>query len=242
MQTFKYPPLKVEVYADGASEAAMLARMEEGFVKGFTTNPTLMAKAGIRDYEKFAKSILSKIQNHPISFEVFADDFESMAKQAFKISSWAKNVYVKIPIMNTQRESAIPLIGKLLRDKIKLNVTAIFTENQLTELREVTPEGAPVIVSVFGGRIADTGVDPEPLMKRAVSIFADRPDAKVLWASPREVLNIFQAERCGCHIITCTDDIIAKLKLHQKPLDQFSLETVQMFYNDAKSAGFSLEQ
>lgn len=235
-----YPQLKIAVFADGANKADMVKRNQEGFVRGFTTNPTLMAKAGIHDYEKFALDILSEISALPISFEVFSDDFDEMEKQAMKIASWGKNVNVKIPITNTKRASALPLIRRLLDKGLKLNVTALFTDEQLSGLREVVRPADDVIVSIFAGRIADTGVDPVPLMKRAVAAYHDRPGCKILWASPREALNIYQADECGCHIITATDDSIAKLKLHGKSLADFSLETVQMFYNDATKAGFSL--
>lgn len=235
-----YPQLKIAVYADGANRADMVKRNQEGFVRGFTTNPTLMAKAGIKDYEAFAREILREIDSLPISFEVFSDEFEEMERQALKIAAWGKNVNVKIPITNTRRASALPLIRRLLDKGLKLNVTALFTEEQLAGLHEVVRPNDDVIVSIFAGRIADTGVDPVPLMTRAVAAFRDRPGCKILWASPREALNIYQADACGCHIITATDDSIAKLKLHGKSLADFSLETVQMFYNDAAKAGFSL--
>lgn len=236
----QYPVLKIDVYADGAHLESMLSRNKEGFVKGFTTNPTLMAKAGIKNYEQFAKAILEKIQNLPISFEVFSDDFSEMEKEALVIGSWASNVNVKIPITNTRGTSSLPLIRKLLDRGLKLNVTALFTEQQLNGLREITRPEDDVIVSVFAGRIADTGVDPIPLMKKTVKDFKDLPGSKILWASPREVLNVYQAQDCGCHIITATDDQISKLLLHGKPLDEFSLDTVKMFYKDAQSAGYRL--
>ena len=232
--------MKIQVFADGADKAAMVRRYREGFVKGFTTNPTLMAKAGIRDYEKFAKEILSEITGLPISFEVFSDEFDEMERQARVINGWAKNVNVKIPITNTKAEPAIGLIQKLLGQGIKLNVTAVFTEDQLRGLREVARPQDDLIVSIFAGRIADTGVDPMPIMRTAVEMFRPFPGTKVLWASPREVLNIYQADACGCHVITATDDLIGKLKFEGKKLSEFSLETVQMFYDDAKKAGFVL--
>jgi len=235
-----YPELKVAVFADGANRDDMVKRYREGFVRGFTTNPTLMNKAGIRDYEAFARSVLEDVRAMPISFEVFSDEFDEMERQAKKIGSWGANVNVKIPITNTRGDSSIPLIRRLLDAGLKLNVTAVFTEAQLGALRELTRPEDDIIVSVFAGRIADTGVDPMPIMRRAVEVFRGLPAAKVLWASPREVLNVFQADACGCHVITCTDDLIAKLRLHGKDLAQFSLETVKMFRDDATRAGFSL--
>ncbi len=232
--------MKIAVFADGANKADMIARYKEGFVRGFTTNPTLMAKAGITDYQEFAKSVLQDIKDLPISFEVFSDDFKDMEAQALKIASWGSNVNVKIPITNTKKESSIPLIARLLAKGLKLNVTAILTQSQIHALREVLTPKDDVIVSIFAGRIADTGVDPVPMMRDAVKVYADLPLAKVLWASPREVLNIYQAEQVGCHIITVTNDLISKLKLKNKNLEEYSLETVKMFYNDATSAGFTL--
>lgn len=235
-----YPDLKVAVFADGANRDEMVKRYREGFVRGFTTNPTLMNKAGVRDYEAFARSVLAEITSLPISFEVFSDEFPEMERQAKKIGSWGSNVNVKIPITNTRGESSIPLIRRLFDAGLKLNVTAVFTDEQIGALRELTRPTDDLILSVFAGRIADTGVDPMPVMRRAVEMFKDLPGTKVLWASPREALNVFQAEACGCHVITCTDDLIAKLKNHGKDLAQFSLETVKMFRDDATKAGFSL--
>ena len=238
--TDQFPPLKVAVYADGAQLEAMVKRNREGFVQGFTTNPTLMAKAGITHYEAFARSVLAEIQQLPISFEVFSDDFQEMERQALQIGSWGTNVNIKIPITNTQGVPAFALIRSLLAKKLKLNVTAIFTQDQLNGLREVLQPQDDVIVSIFAGRIADTGKDPIPLMKKAVEDFKSLPESKVLWASPRETLNIYQADACGCHIITATDDLIAKLTQWKKSHSDFSLETVKMFYNDAQKAGFKL--
>ncbi len=232
--------MKIAVFADGANRDDMIKRNKEGFVKGFTTNPTLMAKAGIRDYAAFAKSVLTEIRDLPISFEVFSDDFSEMERQAQTIASWGENVNVKIPITNTKGQSAFPLIRRLLDKKIKLNVTAIFTEQQLAGLRECVKDQDDVIVSIFAGRIADTGIDPMPIMKKAVADFKGLAKSKILWASPREVLNIYQADACGCQIITATDDLIGKLKLSQKTLEEFSLDTVKMFFNDAQKAGFQL--
>lgn len=232
--------LKVHLYADGANKQDMLKRYKEGLVKGFTTNPTLMVKAGITDYQGFAREILSEIKDMPISFEVFSDEFEDMARQARIIKSWGANVNVKIPITNSKKQSSLDLIKQLLKDDIKLNVTAILSDEQIAGLREVLQPKDDVIVSIFAGRIADTGIDPVPIMKKAVRMYAPLPKAKVLWASPREILNLYQAEECGCHIITMTDDQISKMKLRGKDLAEYSLETVTMFYNDAKKAGFKL--
>jgi transaldolase len=232
--------LSVAIYADGANRDEMVRRANEGLVKGFTTNPSLMAKAGIRDYEGFAREILTHIPILPISFEVFSDVFTEMERQALVIKSWGDNVNVKIPITNTKGESSLPLIKNLLRRHVKLNVTAIFTQEQLDGLREVLTPEDDVIVSIFAGRIADTGIDPMPLMHKAVQDFRPYPRAKVLWASTREALNIYQADECGCQIITVTDDLIGKLKLYGKSLSDFSKETVLMFYQDAQKAGFRL--
>lgn len=236
----KASALKIAVYADGANAADMEKQYKEGFVKGFTTNPTLMAKAGIKDYEAFARSVLSVVKDLPISFEVFADEFDEMERQAEKIGTWGHNVNIKIPITNTKKQSALPLIRKLLDKNLKLNVTAIMTDEQITGLREVMKPNDDVIVSVFAGRIADTGIDPMPIMRRTVEMYKALPKAKILWASPREVLNIYQAEQTGCHVITVTDDLLKKLSLRGKDLEEYSLDTVRMFYNDATKAGFRL--
>jgi transaldolase len=235
-----FPDLTIAVFADGANRDAMIQRYKEGFVKGFTTNPTLMNKAGIKDYEAFAKSVLETIKTLPISFEVFSDEFEAMERQAKKIGAWAPNVNVKIPITNTRAESSLPLIRRLFDQGLKLNITAILAEEQIAGLRKILKPGDDAIVSIFAGRIADSGRDPVPMMKKAVQDYRALPKAKILWASPREVLNVYQAEECGCHIITATDDLIAKLPLKGKPLAGFSLDTVKMFYNDAQKAGFTL--
>lgn len=232
--------LKIHVYADGANISEMKAAHKAGLVKGFTTNPTLMAKAGIRDYRQFAREALAAIPDLPISFEVFSDEFEEMKRQAFVLADLGKNANVKIPITNTKGESSLPLIKDLLAAGMKLNVTAIFTWEQIKGLHDVMKPEDDVIVSVFAGRIADAGVDPEPVMKDTVKLYADRPKAKVLWASPREVLNVVQADRCGCAIITCTSAILDKLNGLGKDLGQFSLETVKMFYDDALRSEFSL--
>lgn len=232
--------MKIHLYADGANKADMLKRHKEGVVKGFTTNPTLMAKAGIKDYQGFAKEILAEIRDMPISFEVFSDDFEDMARQARLIRTWGPNVNVKIPITNTKKQPALDLIRTLLAEGTKLNVTALFTDAQVKGLSEVVGPKDDVIVSIFAGRIADTGVDPLPIMKNAAKLFADRPKSQLLWASPREIFNLYQAEEVGCKIITMTDDQISKLKLRGKDLTEYSLETVKMFYNDASAAGFKI--
>jgi transaldolase len=199
-----------------------------------------MCKAGIGDYESFAREILEAIPDRPISFEVFADDFNEMARQARKISTWGKNIRVKIPITNTRRESAVPLCERLAQEGIQLNVTALFTLEQVQAVVEAVRGGAPTYVSVFAGRIADTGVDPVPLMAEAVHRLTAAPNTELIWASPRELLNIFQADAIGCHIITVTNDVLQKLSLVGKDLAEYSLDTVKMFYNDGKAAGFSL--
>jgi transaldolase len=232
--------MNIKVFADGAKLEDMRAAYQGGKVQGFTTNPTLMRQAGITDYETFAKSVLAEIKDMPISFEVFADDFPTMETQAQRINSWAPNVYVKIPVTNTKGESAAPLIRKLSHAGVKLNITALLTLEQVKEVVEATSLDTASVISVFAGRVADTGVDPVPLMQQALEICKSRPKAELLWASPREVLNIYQAEQIGCHIITVTPDLIKKLALKGKNLNQYSLETVSMFYNDATHAGFSL--
>lgn len=232
--------MRVKIYADGAKLEDMLAASKSGTISGLTTNPTLMRQAGLTDYVAFAKSVLGQITEFPISFEVFADDFPTMEKQAREIATWGKNVYVKIPVTNTKRESAAPLIAKLAKEGVKLNVTAILTLEQVKEVVNALDANTPAVVSVFAGRIADTGKDPVPLMKEALKICAAKPKAELLWASPREVLNIYQADEIGCHIITVTPDLIKKLALKDKDLAQYSLETVEMFYRDATAAGFSI--
>ena len=238
--TNEFPKLKIKVFADGANKESMLKLYREGFVKGFTTNPTLMAKAGIKNYSEFARSMVSEIRDLPISFEVFSDESVEMEREALIIGSFGPNVNIKIPIINTKGEPTLPLIQKLLSQNLKLNVTAIFTQEQLNGLKEVLKPKDDVIVSIFAGRIADTGIDPIPLMSRAVKDYSHLTHSKILWASPRETLNIYQADACGCHIITATDELIGKLKFHGKSLSQFSLETVKMFYQDATKAGFKL--
>ncbi len=232
--------LRVKLFADGADKSAMLALYAEPLIKGFTTNPTLMRKAGISDYEGFAKDILSNIPDRPISFEVFADDFISMERQARIIATWGDNVYVKIPITNTLGESTAELISRLSHSGIKVNVTALMTLEQVREVTDVLAGGAPSCVSVFAGRIADTGRDPVPMMAEAVEYLRPHPAMELIWASPRELLNVFQADAIGCHIITATSDILKKLTLVGRDLNGYSLETVKMFYTDACASGFKL--
>jgi transaldolase len=230
----------IKLFGDGASLEAFMQLRTEGRVTGFTTNPTLMHRAHIADYEAFARALIEIFPELPISFEVFSDDFNEMRRQALKIAGWGPNVYVKIPITNTRRASSLPLVGDLSRQGVKLNVTAILTLEQVAGAVDALDGDTPAIVSVFAGRIADTGVDPMPIMRAAVAIAARNPRAEVLWASPREVLNIHQARDCGCHIITATSDILNKLDMAGKNLDDLSQETVAMFHRDAVAAGFQL--
>src|ERR1700730_1774066 len=232
--------LKVRIFADGADKKGMLEVYRHPHIKGFTTNPTLMRKAGLTDYEAFAKDILSVIPDRSISFEVFADDFAEMERQARRIAPWGKHVSVKIPITNTKRESSIPLVRKLSQDGIALNVTAMFTLQQVQDVVGAVKGGAPCFVSVFAGRIADTGRDPVPLMIEAVSQLKQAPNTELIWASPRELLNIFQADDIGCHVITATDSVLGKLGVVGKNLDDYSLETVVMFHTDAARSGYDL--
>ena len=233
--------LKVKIFADGADKAGILSLNANPLIKGMTTNPTLMRKVGIKDYEAFAREILQSVTAKPISFEVFSDDFAEMRRQALKIKSWAGNVYVKIPITNTRGESAAPLVRDLAREGVKLNVTAILTQEQVAEIAGVLEPKVPSVVSVFAGRIADTGVDPIPQMRACKKLLEGLPQAELLWASVREVLNIFQADECGCHIVTVTHDVLAKaMKTAGVGLNAMSLDTVKMFAEDAKAAGFTL--
>ncbi len=232
--------LGVKIFADGADLDSILALAEDRRIKGFTTNPTLMWKAGLTDYEDFAKRLLEQITDKPISFEVFADDAEEMRRQADKISRWGENVYVKIPVSTTAGEPMAPLVRELSESGVKINVTALFTTAQVELITEAVKDGAPSYISVFAGRIADAGIDPVPIMARSVDIMVDAPRAELIWASPREVLNVVQADQVGCHIITVTHDLLKKLDLLGRDLLQFSLETVQMFHRDAVAAGFSL--
>jgi transaldolase len=232
--------LTTRIFADGAELDGMLALANLRYIKGFTTNPTLMRKAGVTDYRRFARLVLSAIPDRPISFEVFSDEFGEMERQAREIASWGNHVYVKIPVTNTKRVPAYDLIHRLSHAGIKVNVTAVMTLEQVREIVAAIKGGAPSNVSVFAGRIADTGRDPMPLMAEAVTMLRVEPKAELIWASPREVLNIFQADAVGCQIITATHDILKKLALVGKSLDEYSLETVKMFYEDARSAGLSL--
>jgi transaldolase len=233
--------LRVKIFADGADYDGILRMYANPLIKGFTTNPTLMRKAGVTDYEAFARKVLAAIPDRPISFEVFADDLPEMAVQAKVIASWGKNVNVKIPVTNTRGEFTGPVIESLSRAGVAVNVTAVMTLEQVRRVADRLAPETPAIVSVFAGRIADTGRDPVPLMTAAVKLLEQRPRAELIWASPRELLNIFQADAIGCHIITVTNDVLAKLALVGKDLDAYSLETVEMFYRDAKAAGFSIE-
>jgi transaldolase len=232
--------MRVKLFQDGADLGAMVSARDRRTVAGFTTNPTLMRKAGITDYKAFAKKAIVAIPDMPISFEVFSDDFETMEREAREIASWGGDTYIKIPITNTKSESAAALIHKLSAEGFSLNVTAILTLEQVEAVAAAANPKARTIVSVFAGRIADTGVDPVPLMTKAVALLKHLPKAELLWASPREVLNVIQADECGCHIITATPDIIAKMPLFGKSLAQYSLETVKMFHDDARAAGFRL--
>ena len=239
MRTLK--DLKVKIFADGADKAGMLQLNANPLIQGLTTNPTLMRKVGISDFEAFAKDILQGIKEKPVSFEVFSDDFPEMKRQAMKINGWAKNVYVKIPITNTRDESSLPLIKELANEGVKLNITAILTLDQVKGVAASLNPKVPSFVSVFAGRIADTGVDPIPHMVECKKILKGNPAAELLWASVREVLNIFQANDCGCEIVTVPHDILNKaLKLAGMDLKELSLDTVKMFANDAKAAGFNL--
>jgi transaldolase len=232
--------LKVKIFADGADKAGMLDMASKSFIKGLTTNPTLMRKAGIKSYKDFALEILTEVKDKPISFEVFSDDFDEMERQALEITSWGENVYVKIPVMNTKQEPAYDLVSKLSNQGVKLNVTALMTNTQVKNVAERLNMSIPSYISVFAGRVADTGIDPVPQMKAAVDIIKMNPKIELIWASPRELLNIFQADEIGCQIITVTNDVLKKLDLVGKNLEEYSLDTVKMFYNDAKSAGYSI--
>jgi transaldolase len=234
--------LKIKIFADGADLASMKALYANPIVKGFTTNPSLMKVAGVTDYADFAKKVLAAIPDRPVSFEVFADDFDEMERQALEIASWGRHVNIKIPVTNTKAEFAGPLIERLAKRGAQLNVTAVFTLDQVRRITDALNPDVPAIVSIFAGRIADSGIDPVPLMAEAVRIVkASRPKAEVLWASPRELLNVIQADEVGCGIITVTGDIIKKLSLIGKDQDAYSLETVKMFYNDASAAGFRID-
>jgi transaldolase len=232
--------LRTKIFADGAELDGMVALYRQPYIKGFTTNPTLMRKAGVSDYRTFARQVLTAIPDRPISFEVFSDEFDEMERQAREIAAWGESVYVKIPVTNTRRYPAYDLIHRLSHAGVQVNVTAVLTLGQVREVVNAVKGGTASSVSVFAGRIADTGHDPVPLMAEAVEILQAEPKAELIWASPRELLNIFQADAIGCHIITVTTDILKKLSLVGKDLSEYSLETVRMFYEDACAAGFSL--
>lgn len=232
--------LNIKIFADGANLDSIIKLNELDFISGFTTNPTLMKKAGIVDYKKFATELVGIIPSKPLSFEVFADDLIEMEEQALEISSWGQNINVKIPIMNTKGELTDKIINNLSKKKIKLNITAIFTIDQIKAIKDSIEEDVYTIISVFAGRIADTGIDPSEIIKKTIDEFKAKPMSKILWASPRELLNIFQAEQVGCHIITVADDILKKINLINKDHETFSLDTVKMFYNDAVSAGYKI--
>ena len=230
----------IKIFADGADIKSILELNKNPLIKGFTTNPTLMKKAKITSYKDFALEVIDNIKDKPISFEVFADDILEMEKQAKEIASWGRNINVKIPITNTKNESTIDLVTNLTKEGIVCNVTAIFTTNQVSHLMKNISLDSEIIVSVFAGRIADTGIDPIPLMAECANIMKNHKNSELLWASPRELFNIFQAEKCGCHIITVPNDLLSKLSNIGKNLEEFSLETVKMFYNDALNAGYTI--
>jgi transaldolase len=236
----KLTDLRTKIFADGAELDGMLAMYREPYIKGFTTNPTLMRKAGVPDYREFARAVLAAIPDRPISFEVFSDDFAEMERQARDIATWGEQVYVKIPVTNTRRQSACDLIHRLSHAGVKVNVTAVMGLEQVRHVTEALKGGAPSNVSVFAGRIADTGRDPVPHMAEALEILTAAPCAELIWASPRELFNVIQAHDIGCHIITVTNDILKKLTLIGKDLDDYSLDTVKMFHDDAAVAGFRL--
>jgi transaldolase len=232
--------LKVKLFADGADIAGMVEMANKPFISGLTTNPTLMKKAGISDYVKFAKEVLAEIKTKPISFEVFSDEIDEMKIQGEKIASWGDNVYVKVPITNARGESTNSVVEYLANNGVKVNVTALMTNEQVKSVLESLNPNVASCVSVFAGRIADTGRDPVPIMRHCVNTLSTNGSAELIWASPRELLNVFQAENVGCQIITATNDILAKLEIVGKDLSKYSLETVQMFYQDAKASGFVL--
>jgi len=233
--------LPVKIFADGADLQGIAELARQPFIDGVTTNPTLMRKAGLTDYESFARAVLNEVKVKPISFEVFSDDFSEMRRQALKMQQWQENIYVKIPITNTSGKSSIPLIAQLAREGVKLNITAVLTPRQVKAVAAALDPTVPAIVSVLAGRIADTGVDPLPIMTKSVKIVSDLPKAELLWASVREVLNVFQAAACRCHIVTVPHDILKKfVELAGKDLDELSLDTVRMFHRDAAAAGFTL--
>jgi transaldolase len=232
--------LRIKIFADGADRKAILDLYANPLIKGFTTNPTLMRQAGVKDYESFARELLGDIKDRPFSLEVFSDEFPEMERQAMKLASLADNVYVKIPVTNTRRESSAPLIGRLAKRGVKVNATALLTLAQVREIRDQLSGGPPAIISVFAGRIADTGVDPVPLMRSALETVSGHKNIEIIWASPREVFNIVQADQIGCHIITVTPELLKKLPMLGTDLADLSLETVKMFHRDAAAAGYLL--
>ena len=232
--------LQVKIFADGANFDGMMEMYANPLIKGFTTNPTLMKAAGVTDYAAFARKVLANITDRPVSFEVFADEPDEMQVQALEIASWGKNVNVKIPVTNTKGQFLGPLISALSASSVVVNVTAVFTLDQVRAVADALHPDTEAIVSVFAGRVADSGIDPVPLMTKAAGILKSRPKAELLWASPRELLNIFQADQCGCGIITVSNDVLKKLFLVGKDQNQYSLETVKMFYNDATRAGYTI--
>ena len=239
-EPIKIENLRVKLFADGADQTAILKLAQNPFIKGFTTNPTLMRKAGVTDYRAFAKAVLAIVEDRPLWLRGLADDFPEMERQAREIAQWGGNVYVKVPVTNTRRESSLDLIRRLSGSGIKLNVTALLTLDQVCDVVDVLKGGAPACVSVFAGRIADTGRDPAPVVAAAVEAINSQPGLELIWASPRELLNVIQADAIGCHILTATPDILAKLSLIGKDLHDYSLETVKMFYDDAQKSGFQV--
>jgi transaldolase len=232
--------LSIKIFADGADTKAMLEAAANPLIRGFTTNPTLMRAAGVGDYKAFAQEVLAAIPDRPISFEVFADDFDAMGREARILAELGDSVYVKIPVTDTSGNSSADLASNLSAAGIKLNVTGLFTQDQVETISEALADGVPACISLFAGRIADAGIEPVPIVEQAVAAIAERPEHELIWASPREVLNILQADRAGCHIITVTHDLLAKLGLIGKDLNEFSLETVRMFHRDAVDARYSL--
>jgi transaldolase len=232
--------LKIKLFADGADLSTMISMANLDYIQGLTTNPTLMRKAGISDYKKFALQVLNEIQSKPISFEIFCDDFEEMIYQGMEIASWGNNVYVKIPVTSSTGESSIKVIDHLVKNKVKVNVTALLTTDQVSQVLKALDPEVPSYISVFAGRIADTGRDPIQIMSNSLELMKAHTYSELIWASPRELLNIFQADSIGCHVITATSDLLNKLKLVGKNLDEYSLETVQMFRQDAIASGYTL--
>lgn len=233
--------MRVKIFADGADKASVLELARNPLIQGFTTNPTLMRQAGVKDYECFCRGLVDAIPDRPFSFEVFSDEFEEMERHARCIAGWGENIYVKIPITNTRGESSAPLIGRLSRQGVKVNVTAMMTLRQVDAVLPCLKDGPPCYLSIFAGRVADAGCDPLPLMCEALQRLRNLPQAELIWASPRELFNIVQADRLGCHIITVTHSLLQKLPTLGRDLDEFSLDTVKMFYADAVAAGYQLK-